>query len=122
MSRKVFVNLPITNLPESRAFYQALGFTINEHFSDDTAACAVVSEDIYVMLLTHPKFKQFTTREIANTATHIQMLNALSCESKEEVDGMVEAAIAAGGKEPRPVQDLGFMYSRAFDDLDGHTW
>ncbi|MEZ4328703.1 MAG: glyoxalase [Polyangiales bacterium] len=122
MSRMIFVNLPVRDLPKTRAFYGALGFGFNEHFSDDTAACLVISETIFAMLLTHDKFKQFTKRAIMDTSTHVEVLNALSCESRDEVDRLMSAALAAGGEEARDAEDMGFMYHRAFNDLDGHTW
>lgn len=122
MSRKVFINLPVKDLTAARAFYGALGFTFNEHFSDETAASVVISEEIYVMLLTHPKFESFTDRAILDPAKQIEVLNALSWDSREDVDRAANAALAAGGKEPRPVSDMGFMYLRAIEDLDGHTW
>lgn len=122
MSRKIFVNLPVKDLPASRGFYAALGFTFNEHFCDDTAACVVISEDIFAMLLTHAKFTSFTERAILDPKKEIEVLNCLSCDSKEEVDRVAGAALTHGGKEPRPTTDMGFMYYRTVEDLDGHTW
>lgn len=122
MSRMIFVNLPVADLPKSRAFYEAIGFTNNPQFSDETAACMVLTDAIYVMLLTHEKFAQFTTREIADGHKTAQMLLALSCDSRAGVDQITEAAIATGGREAHDPEDMGFMYSRAFHDPDGHGW
>ena len=122
MSTKIFVNLPVKNLDKSIVFFKALGFKFNKQFTDETAASMIISDDIYAMLLTHAKFKQFTAKAIADTKKTIEVLNALSVDSKAKVDKLVDKAIAAGGKEPRKPQDMGFMYLRAFEDLDGHTW
>ncbi len=122
MARKIFVNLPIDNMQRSQAFFRALGFEFNPQFTNEQGACMVISEDNFAMLLVKPFFQTFTSREIADARKTVEVLVALSCDSREEVDAMVNKAVAAGGKEPRPPQDHGFMYSRAFDDLDGHTW
>ena len=122
MSRMIFVNLPVADLPKSMAFYEAIGFTNNPQFTDDTAACMVLTDSIYVMLLTHDKFAQFTTREIADAHRTAQMSLALSCDSREGVDQITAAALGAGGQEAHDPEDLGFMYSRAFWDPDGHGW
>jgi uncharacterized protein len=119
---KIFVNLPVKDLQASMGFYKKLGFTFNPQFTDDTAACMVISPDIYAMLLTEPKFKMFTPKAIADAKTTSEVLTALSLENKDAVNKITEAAIAAGGREPRPPQDLGFMFGRAFEDLDGHIW
>lgn len=120
--RQIFANLPVTDLPRAKAFYTALGFTVNEQFTNEVAACIVVSDTIYVMLLTHPFFKDFTDRPIADGQASTQMLLALSCADRAEVDRFADTALANGGRSPRPTQDLGFMYSRAFADPDGHIW
>ena len=122
MSKQIFINLPVNDLAKAKAFYTAIGHSINPKFSDDNAACVVISDTIYVMLLVHPFFQGFTTKAICNTATHIEALLALSMESRADVDAVMEKALAAGGKEPSPARDLGFMYQRTFEDLDGHTW
>ncbi len=122
MSTKIFVNLPVTNLDTSKAFFTKLGFTINPQFTDETAACVVISDDIFAMLLTHPKFKQFTSREIADAHKTTEVLTCLSCETREKVDQMVETAIKSGGAKHRDPQDHGFMYERSFCDPDGHIW
>lgn len=122
MPRMIFVNLPVSNLPASKAFYEALDFTCNPQFSDDTAACMVWSEAIHVMLLTHDKWRTFTDRPIPpSTASEVSL--ALSMDSREAVDAMIAAAAANGGTaDVNPVQDLGFMYGRDLTDPDGHIW
>lgn len=122
MSTKIFVNLPVQNLDKSMQFFAAIGYSFNKQFSDETAACMVITEDIFAMLLTIPKFKEFTKKEICDKDKSIEVILALSSNSKEEVDGMVNKAIEAGGKEPRPIIDMGFMYTRCFEDPDGHLW
>ncbi|WP_020178662.1 VOC family protein [Methylopila sp. M107] len=123
MPQLVFINLPVTDLAKSIAFYKAVGATQNLQFSDDTAACMVLSEQIHVMLLTHAKFRQFTTREIPDAKKSAQALIAINRDSKEAVDKAVaDATAAGGGADPTPTQDLGFMYGRSYDDPDGHIW
>jgi uncharacterized protein len=122
MSTKIFVNLPVKQLDKAMAFYTAIGFTNNPQFTDETAACMIVSEDIYVMLLTHPKFKQFTPKEISDATKTSEVLNCLSCESRADVDAMVRKAVAAGGSTFSDPQDHGFMYHHSFQDIDGHIW
>jgi uncharacterized protein len=121
MSTKIFVNLPVKDLSKSMAFFKALGWTFNPQFTDDTAACMVISEDIYSMLLTHEKFAQFTDRRIADGAS-VEALVAIGVDSKADVNRIVDAALKAGGKEAKPPQDYGFMRLRSFLDLDGHHW
>ncbi|MDR5859896.1 lactoylglutathione lyase [Halomonas eurihalina] len=122
MTRMIFVNLPVTDLGASMAFYQALGFENNPTFTDETAACMVWSETINVMLLTHDKWRTFTSRPIP-PATSSEVMLAISCESREAVDDMNEAAAANGGTaDINPLQDLGFMYNRNLADPDGHVW
>jgi predicted lactoylglutathione lyase len=120
MSRMIFVNLPVTDIPRARAFYQALGWTINEQFSDATTACIVVSEAICFMVLTHERFQGFSPKPMVDPREGTTALISLSCDSKAGVDAITEAAIAAGGTDAEPPQDLGFMYSRAFCDPDGN--
>ncbi len=120
MPRMIFLSLPVTDIPKSRAFYQALGFTINEKFSDATTACVVVSEAIYFMILTHERFQSFSPKPLLLPTTGAMSLVALSCDSRAEVDTLTDAAVKAGGKELHDQEDLGFMYSRAFEDLDGN--
>jgi uncharacterized protein len=122
MAKMIFVNLPVNDLPASMAFYTSLGFTNNLHFTDETAACMVWSEAINVMLLTHAKWRHFTSRPIPPTTSSEVML-ALSCDSREAVDAMNTKAAANGGTaDINPKQDLGFMYNRNLADPDGHVW
>ncbi len=122
MSKKIFVNLPVKDLPKSMEFFKKLGFAFNPQFTDETAAAMVISEDIYSMLLTIPKIKLFTKKEIVDATKSTEVLIALSAESRSEVDDMLHKVLEAGGKEAREPQDYGFMYGRAFEDLDGHIW
>ena len=122
MSKMIFINLPVADLKTSMAFYEALGFRKNPQFSDETAACMVWSETIHAMLLTHEKWRTFTTRPIP-AADSSEVMLALSCETQEEVDKLNAAAAKHGGTaDINPKQDLGFMYSRSIADLDGHVW
>ena len=123
MPKMIFVNLPVTDLARATAFYEAIGAEKNPQFSDHTASCMVLSETIFVMLLTHDKFRQFTPKAIANAKETSEVLICLSAESREAVDRMTERAGAAGGRtDPGPKQDYGFMYGRSFEDPDGHIW
>jgi uncharacterized protein len=122
MISKIFVNLPVKDLDKSMAFFKAIGFSFNPQFTDKTAACMVMSEDIYAMLLTHDKIKQFTGKQIADAHKTTEVLTALAVESKAKVNELVEKAIQAGSKEPRQPQDYGFMFARSFEDPDGHIW
>ena len=122
MTTKIFVNLPVKDLKKSIEFYKKLGFSINPQFTDETGACVVISDDIYVMLLTGAKFKGFTKKSIADSRTTVEAINAISVNSKQEVDKMHKKVLSAGGKEAREPQDYGFMYGRTFEDLDGHIW
>lgn len=122
MQKMIFVNLPVADLPKAMAFYAALGFTNNPHFTDETAACMVWSESIHVMLLTHDKWRVFTSRPIPPTTSSEVML-ALAFESRDAVDGIAGAAKAHGGTaDVNPAQDHGFMFSRSLADPDGHVW
>ena len=122
MATKIFVNLPVKNLKNSMAFFTGLGFTINPQFTDDTAACVVVSEEIFVMLLTEAKFKTFTPKAICDATKATEVLVCLSSESRANVDDMVRKAVAAGGTTYNEPQDHGFMYGHGFQDPDGHIW
>lgn len=122
MIGKIFVNLPVRDLDKSMTFFKAIGFSFNPQFTDKTAACMVMSDDIYAMLLTHPKIKQFTKKQVADAHETTEVLTALSVESKAKVHEMADAAIRAGGKEARDPQDYGFMFGRSFEDPDGHIW
>lgn len=118
----IFVNLPVTDLERSKAFYTALGWSVNPLFSNEDAACIVASEHVYAMLLLHPFFSTFTSKTIIDAKEQVQALFALSVGSREEVDELLAKGLAAGGAEPVPVQHLGFMYSRDLEDPDGHIW
>lgn len=123
MDKMIFVNLPVADLARSTAFYEAIGGQKNPRFSDDTAACIVFSDCIYVMLLTHDKYRQFTSKAIADTKATSAVLIALAMEDAAAVDRIVDQAVSAGGKaDPGPKQDHGFMYGRSFEDPDGHHW
>ena len=121
MAKLIFVNLPVTDLERSVAFYEAVGATKNPQFSDGTAACMVFSETIHAMLLTHDKWRQFSSKQIPDAHASAQVLICLSEDSRDGVDAIVGKAGEAGGKlDPTPTQDFGFMYGRSFEDPDGH--
>ena len=124
MPQMIFVNLPVTDLDKSKAFYVAVGAANNPAFTDDTAACMVLEEgSIHVMLLTHAKWATFTAKTIPDAHTTAQVLLCVSADSRAAVDGQVDKAVGAGGKaDPTPTQDFGFMYGRSFEDPDGHIW
>ena len=123
MAKMIFVNLPVSDLARSTAFYQAIGAEKNPQFSDDTASCMVLSETIYVMLLTHDKYRQFASKKIADARATSQVILCLSADGRGAVDEMVGKAQSAGGRvDPGPKQDYGFMYGRSFEDPDGHHW
>jgi predicted lactoylglutathione lyase len=122
MATKIFVNLPVRDLPKSMAYFTSLGYTFNKQFTDETAACMVISEDIYAMLLTHAKFKEFTPKEISDATKATEVITCLSCESKTQVDDIISKAVAAGGKTYKSPMDYGFMYGNAVTDFDGHIW
>lgn len=120
--RMIFVNLPVADLEASTAFYAALGFTRNPDFSDETASCMIVSEQIYVMLLTREKFRTFINGDIADARRTTEVLNCLSASSRDEVDVFKRKALAAGGNDWRPDLEMGPMYGCSFQDPDGHVW
>ena len=123
MAKTIFVNLPVSDLARSMAFYEAVGFTNNPMFTNDDAAAMAWSDEIVVMLLMHDFWKTFTGKTIPNAHDTAQVLLALSQESQAAVEAIVGKAVAAGGKaDPTPKQDLGFMYGRSFEDPDGHIW
>lgn len=122
MATKIFVNLPVKNLNASKAFFSQLGYTFNEQFTDEKAACMVISEDIYAMLLVEPFFQTFTKKTIADATQTTEVLICLSADSQEQVDELVNKAIAAGGTAPNDKQDHGYMYGWGFQDIDGHLW
>ena len=123
MPKMIFINLPVTELDRSIAFYEAVGATKNPMFSDDTAACMVLSDTIHVMLLTHEKWKGFTDRAIPDAHVSAQVMLCLSQDSRDAVDAVVDQAAQAGGQaDPNAPQDYGFMYGRSYADPDGHIW
>jgi predicted lactoylglutathione lyase len=119
---KMFVNLPIKKLADSMAFWGALGFSFNPQFTSETTTCMIVSEDNYVMLLEHADFGRFTDKAIIDPTTHREVLIALALDSRADVDAMAEKVIANGGTMYGEPVDYGFMYQRAFIDIDGHHW
>lgn len=119
---QIFINLPVKDLKKTVDFFTALGFTFNPQFTDENATCMIIGENMFAMLLVEPFFRTFTAKGICDTARDTEVLTALSVGGREEVDALVAKAKAAGGTLPRPPQDLGFMYSHGFEDLDGHTW
>ena len=122
MTTQIFVNLPVRDLDRSVTFFTALGFSFNPQFTDKNATCMIISNAIFAMLLVEPFFKTFTPRALCDATTHTEVIVALSAESRAKVDEMADAALAAGGTEPRERNDMGFMYNRAFADPDGHIW
>ena len=120
--RMIFVNLPVKDLERSKTFFGGLGFSFNPAFSDENAACMIVEENIFVMLLVEARFKEFLTGEISDTAKGTEVLTCLSAESRAAVDDMLAKALAGGGRPWRPVMDYGFMYGCSFQDPDGHVW
>lgn len=122
MATKIFVNLPVDDLPASKAFFAALGYSFNPQISDEPGACMVISEDIYAMLLTHQKFAQFTPRPIADATKATEVITCFSCDNRGNVNEIMDKALAAGGTQTREPQDYGFMYGRSFAVLDGHIW
>ncbi len=121
-ARKVFINLPVRDLDKSMSFFLSLGFEFNKQFTDEKAACMVISEEAFVMLLREPFFQTFTDKKICDTSTHNEGLFALSCTSRAEVNELVEKALATGGRHAKDPVDHGFMYGWSFYDLDGHHW
>lgn len=122
MATQIFINLAVKDLTKSMEFFTKLGYTFNQQFTDDTAACMVISETIYAMLLTHKKFKEFTPKDIADSTKTTEVMIALSADSKDKVNELVDKAVAAGGTKTREPKDYGFMFERSFNDLDGHIW
>ncbi|WP_313232452.1 VOC family protein [Stenotrophomonas acidaminiphila] len=118
----IFVNLPVRDLEASRTFFAALGYTFNPQFTNQDAACMVVSDSIFVMLLVEPFFQGFTPRPLCDARSHTEVITCLSAPSRAAVDTLVDKALAAGASEPMPARDYGFMYQRGFQDLDGHLW
>jgi uncharacterized protein len=122
MSRRIFVNLPVKDLKKSMAFFCGLGFAFDEQFTNDDAGFMVVNDQAAVMLVTEPFFETFSDRSIADTTTHYEVSNAISVDSREEVDRLAEIALRTGGTPSKAATDDGFMYSRGFRDPDGHLW
>ena len=122
MARKIFVNFRVENLPQSKAFFEKLGFAFNPQFTNDHAACMIISEDGYVMLMGASLWTRFTNNKPCDTRTHTEALVALSCESRAEVDQLVALALENGGRPAMPTLDEGFMYTGSFYELDGHHW
>lgn len=120
--RMIFVNLPVRELERSKQFFAKLGFEFDPRFTDEKAACMILSDKGFVMLLSRPFFETFTKRQVCDTRTHTEALLALSCESRAEVDEIVRKAIDAGGSHAMDPQDHGFMYGWSFYDVDGHHW
>ncbi|MCP3817613.1 VOC family protein [Streptomyces sp. A3M-1-3] len=122
MTTMIFVNLPVKNLETTKAFWSKLGYSFNDQFSDENSACLVISDTIYAMLLTEPRFKDFTKKEIADSSKSTEVVLCLSAESRAKVDELADGALGAGGSEANEPQDHGFMYGRSFQDPDGHLW
>jgi predicted lactoylglutathione lyase len=120
--RMIIVNLPVKDLPRSREFFTALGFTFKAEFSDDCAACMVIEENIFAMLLTEQRFKEFINGEISDSTSTTEVITSLSAASRAEVDETIAKAVAAGGKPWKPTVEHGPMYGGSFQDLDGHVW
>ena len=122
MATSIFLNIAVSDLPASRTFWESVGFRFNAQFSNEEGAAMVIDDNIFVMLLTHDKFSQFTPKTIADSKTSSEVLICISRNSREAVEDLFNKAIAAGGTEVRPADDYGFMFSRSFADLDGHIW
>lgn len=122
MAQMIFVNLPVKDLETSKAFWGELGYSFNPQFTDENAACLVFSDTVFAMLLTEARFKDFTKKDITDAVTSTEVILALSADSRERVDELVDAALAAGGSPFNDPQDLGFMYGRSFQDPDHHLW
>jgi predicted lactoylglutathione lyase len=121
-AKQIFVNLPVKDLKKSIGFFTRLGFSFNPQFTDDTATCMIVGPNIFAMLLTHAKFKAFTPYPLVDAHGSTEVLVALQLDSRRQVDDVMGKALAAGGRDFRPAEDHGWMYGRAFQDLDGHIW
>ncbi len=122
MVKQIFVNLPVNDLEKSKAFWRALGFSFNPQFTDQNAAALVLGENIFVMLLVPEFFTRFTKKKLADAHTTTEVINAISVDNKKAVDELMKKVLAAGGTEVRPADDYGWMYSRSFQDPDGHQW
>ncbi|GAB2963194.1 VOC family protein [Hymenobacter coalescens] len=122
MATKIFVNLPVRDLNASIAFFTQLGFRFNQQFTDENATCMVISDDIYVMLLVQPFFQTFTPKTVADATRSTEVILCLSADSREDVDTLVDKAMAAGARPTKPLQEMECMYARNFQDPDGHLW
>ncbi|MDR6378567.1 VOC family protein [Paraburkholderia caledonica] len=122
MHKQIFVNLAVDKLDRSKAFFSALGFNFDPRFTNDQAACLILGENLYAMLLVKDLFKSFTRKSLCDPKESTEALIGLSCDSRGEVDALVAKALAAGGTAPRAPQDYGFMYGHGFEDIDGHIW
>jgi uncharacterized protein len=122
MAKQIFINLPVKDLKNSMAFFEKLGFSFNMQFKDDKAACLIIGENIYAMLLLEKFFKTFTNKEISDAKKTTEVLIAVDAENRQAVDEMIKKAVEAGGSTYRNPQDNGWMYGHSFADLDGHQW
>jgi uncharacterized protein len=122
METQIYLNIPVKDLKRSVAFFTSLGYRFDPQFTDEKATCMIISDNIFVMLLTEPFFKSFTKKEIPDASKYAQAIICLSASSREDVDNLVRKAVEAGGSVPNPVQDHGWMYGHGFQDLDGHLW
>jgi uncharacterized protein len=122
MTTQIFVNLPVKDLSRTVEFFKKLGFAFNAQFTDENATCMIINDNIFVMLLVEKFFKSFTKKEICDTTKDTEVIIALSTDSREKVDEMMQSVFQAGGKESREPQDHGWMYGRSFQDINGHLW
>jgi predicted lactoylglutathione lyase len=122
MTTQIFVNLPVKDLSRTVEFFKKLGFAFIPQFTDENATCMIINDNIFVMLLVEKFFKTFTKKEICDTTKDTEVIIALSTESREKVDEMMQHVFEAGGKESREPQDHGWMYGRSFQDINGHLW
>ncbi len=123
MPTLIFVNLPVRDLERSQAFFRALGYSFNDQYTDENAACLIIREDaIFAMLLTHDWFSRYTKKPIVDASAGSEVILALSADSREAVDELVDKALANGGSASNETDDLGYMYTRSFQDPDGHLW
>jgi predicted lactoylglutathione lyase len=122
MKREIYVNLPVDDLERSKTFFSKLGFTFNQQFTNEEAACLIIEDNIYAMLLKREFFSTFTSKPISDAKSSTEVLVCLSCKSREEVDDLVSKAVVAGGSAPRSPVDYGNMYVHGFEDIDGHLW
>jgi predicted lactoylglutathione lyase len=122
MTTKMFINLPVKDLDRTKVFFSKLGFSYDPRFTDEKAACMIINQDGYVMLLSEPFFKTFTRKKVADARKSAEVLNTISADSREQVNEILKTALDNGARESMEPQDNGYMYGRSFDDLDGHTW